>query len=122
MQVQYAKVFEEYKKKLNDDAEYSCCSCERLLTKASDTQFTIDTKKFTSNQWLALKTYLAERDEDINSKVYYVCTYCCPLLNQNKLPNRCVLNSLYVEPVPEELSGLNDNLSSEPSVFKLLYA
>jgi len=38
---------------------------------------------------------------------FTVCTYCHPLLNENKLPNRCVLNGLYVEPVPQELAGLN---------------
>ena len=37
-----------------------------------------------------------------------MCTHCRPILNENKLPGRCVLNGLYTEPVPEELSSLNN--------------
>jgi len=57
--------------------------------------------------WLELKQYLAQKDENFNTKTYYVCTYCRPLLNQNKLPARCVLNGLYVDEVPEEFTNLN---------------
>ena len=107
LQVKYAEVFKNYRNKLDEDPAYSCCSCERLLTRARLTEFTAKTKKFSTDQWCTLKAYLAERDKDFNTKTYYICTYCRPLLNDKKIPDRCVLNSLYVEPVPEELSGLN---------------
>ena len=107
LQVKHAKVFDVYREKLKDDPEYACCSCERLLTRSSVTRFTADTQKFSSGQWTTLKAYLAQRDHNFNSKIYYVCTHCRPRLNENILPDRCVLNGLYVEPVPQELSGLN---------------
>ena len=54
-----------------------------------------------------LKEYLAERDDDFHKKIYYICQHCCPLLNNNKMPSTCVLNGLYVEEIPKELSKLN---------------
>ena len=34
------------------------------------------------------------------------CTFV-PIVNKNNIPNRCILNGLYTELVPEELSTLN---------------
>ena len=107
LQVKYAEVFKNYRDKLNEDPAYACCSYERLLTKARVTKFTAETDKYSSDQWCMLKAYLAERDDDFDNKTYYICTYCRPLLDDNKIPDRCVLNSLYVETVPDELSRLN---------------
>ena len=61
---------------------------------------TADTEKFDSDKWEQLKQYLADRDEDFDNKIYYVCQHCRPLLNDNKLPATCVLNGLYVEEIP----------------------
>ena len=69
-------------------------------------QFTFSVEKFHSDKWVELKTFLAENDEHHASRVYYICTHCRPLLNQNKLPARCVLNGLQTEKIPEELSHL----------------
>ena len=46
-------------------------------------------------------------DPDIADKTLYVCAYCRPILNNNKIPNRCILNRLITEPVPDELMKLN---------------
>jgi len=100
-------LFKEYRDKLHDDPEYPCCSCERLLTRNSVTQFTFDVKKFNTNQWVVLKAYLSGQDESYANKIYYVCFHCRPILNQTKLPARCVLNGLQTEPIPKELSQLN---------------
>ena len=54
-----------------------------------------------------LKQYLASRDDDFDDKIYYVCQHCRPLLNDNCLPATCVLNGLYAEEIPKELSKLN---------------
>ena len=35
------------------------------------------------------------------------CQYCRPSLNQNKMPNRCILNGLETEAIPVELSELS---------------
>ena len=107
VQVKYASVFHQYKEKLDEDFEYSCYSCERLHKKSYVTKYTADTKKFSSAKWKQLKQYLAERDDDFDNKIYYICQHCRPLHNGNKLPAMCVLNGLYVEEIPKELSQLN---------------
>ena len=57
---------------------------------------------------MQLKNYLLEKDPGLGGKTLDVCTHCRPILNENKLPGRCVLNGLYNELVPEELSSLNN--------------
>ena len=52
-----------------------------------------------------LRAYLTEHDLDQND--LYVCIYCRPLLNANKMPPRCILNGLLTETVPEELKRLD---------------
>ena len=37
----------------------------------------------------------------------YVCQYCRPILNDNKIPSRCILNGLMTESLPAELSNLD---------------
>lgn len=107
VQVKYASVFEQYKQKLDEDFEYPCSSCERLHKKSYVTKYTADTKKYDSVTWKQLKQYLAHRDDDFDNKNYYICKHCRPFLDNNKLPNTCVLNGLYVEEIPEELSQLD---------------
>ena len=46
-------------------------------------------------------------DPDVVGKELYVCKYCRPLLNKDKVPNRCILNGLITEPIPNELAKLN---------------
>ena len=48
-----------------------------------------------------LRIYLTEHGLDQND--LYICQYCRPLLNANKMPPRCILNGLLTEAVPEEL-------------------
>ena len=107
IEIKYASTFEPYRKKLDESPVYPCSSCERLHIRSNVTQYTAETEKFSSDRWRQLKQYLAERDENYDSRIYYVCTHCRPLLNENKLPSRCVLNGLYVEQIPKELLKLN---------------
>ena len=107
IQVKYANVFEQYKKKLDEDFEFPCSSCERLHKRSYVTKYTADTQKFESAKWMQLKEYLAERDDNFDEKIYYICQHCRPLLNNNKMPSTCVLNGLYVEEIPKESSKLN---------------
>ena len=107
LEVKFAGIIEEFYGKLKEDPEFSCCSCERLLLKKALTHFNITVQKFKSSVWVQLKNYLIERDLDVAAKTLYICTHCRPILNEDKLPDRCVLNDLYTEPVPEELSNLN---------------
>ena len=50
---------------------------------------------------------MLDRDPHVATKALYVCTHCWPILNEDNIPDRCVLNGLYTEPVPEKLSTLN---------------
>ena len=56
---------------------------------------------------MQLKNYLLEKDPEASEKTLYICQHCRPILNANNIPGRCVLNSLYTEPLPKELSSLN---------------
>ena len=87
--------------------EFEHSSVKVLHKKGYVTKYTANTKKFNSAKWKQLKQYLAERDADFDNKIYYICQHCRPLLNDNKLPATCVLNGLYVEEIPKELSQLN---------------
>ena len=107
LEVEFAKVINEYTDKLKQDAEYCCCSCERLLLKKNLTHFNFTAEKFDSDTWIKLKTYLLKKDPDVSKKTLYVCTYCRPILNANNIPGRCVLNGLFTEACPEELLNLN---------------
>ena len=107
IQIKHASTLERYNKKLDKSPIYPRSSCERLHIRSSVTQYTMKTEKFSSDKWRQLKQYLSDKDENFDSKIYYVCTHCRPLLDDNKLPSRCVLNGLYVEEIPKELLKLN---------------
>ena len=51
--------------------------------------------------------HMLKCDPDIADKTLYVCSYCRLILNNNKILNRCILNGLINEPVPDELMKLN---------------
>ena len=112
LQIKHAKLITELEKKVSDDPQHACCSCERLFLRRSVTQFKRDDKKFSSRMWAQLKQHILHRNPSAESDVMYVCAYCRPLLNKNKLPCRCILNGLETEPVPPELSNL-DALSKQ---------
>ena len=98
---------------LEDDPEFACCSCERLLQRKSVIAFEFsESTKFKSDKRHELKAYMYVSDSEATSKTLYVCQYCRPILNKDKLPSRCVLNGLVVEPVPKELENL-DPLSKQ---------
>ena len=107
LEVEFADIIREFYDKLKQDAEFVCCCCERLLVRKVLTHFNFTMEKFSSSTWMQLKSYLLEKDPLAAKNTYYVCGYCRPLLNEDKMPGRCVLNGLYTEPVPQELSSLN---------------
>ena len=108
-----AEMISQLEKQLADDPEFACCSCERLHQRKKVTAFHFsESKKFTSDMWEMLKTYMFMLNEHATEQTHYVCQYCRPILNRNTMPNRCVLNGLEVEPVPPELQNL-DPLSKQ---------
>ena len=60
LHVEHAELIAEVEKKFSDDAEFSCCSCERLFQRKQVTAFTFSETKFCSDIWIKLKTRFAE--------------------------------------------------------------
>ena len=48
LHVQYAAIISEVEKKFSNDAEFPCCSCERLLLRKQVTAFKLSDAKFNS--------------------------------------------------------------------------
>ncbi len=111
LHIEHAELIETLEKDIGDDPEHACCSCECLLLRKNVTQFRLYDSKFNTPVWNQLKEYILRRDPNAKEGFMYVCQYCRPLLNSDKLPSR-VLNGLETEPVPAELSGL-DPLSKQ---------
>ena len=54
--IKHANMIAELEKKLADDPEFACCSCERLLQRKNVTAFDFsESKKFTSSMWEVLR-------------------------------------------------------------------
>ena len=60
-----------------------------------------------SKVWPALKAFIVEHNPDANKQVLYMCNYCKPLIKQDILLARCVLNGLQTVPAPPELAKLD---------------
>lgn len=107
LEVAHAKSIKRYIKKLDQDAEYPCCSCERLFLRIDISQFKFDANKYKTATWQQLKRYMLDVDPDMVDKSLYVCKHCRPILNKDRIPNWCILNGLITEPIPHELEILN---------------
>ena len=59
-----------------------------------------------------MKKRISERNPDVCFDTLWVCQFCRPLLNKDKMPCRCFLNGLESEPIPAELANL-DALSKQ---------
>ena len=111
----------DLEKKLADDPEFPCCSCERIHQRKQVTAFKFHEAKFSSNRWKHLK---AKRNPAARTQTHYVCQYCRPKLNADQMPCRCVLNGLVVEPVPNELKSLdplNKQLIQRAKAFQAVF-
>ena len=86
LQVEHAELIKVFEKKLADDPEFPCCSCERLLQRKQVTALKYSDRKFSSDIWKTLKHHVSKRE------THYVCAYCRVRLNRNEMPSRCVLN------------------------------
>ena len=76
LHVKHADLIAEIEKKFADDAEFPCCSCDRLLQRKQVTAFAFSDAKFCSNMWKSLKAHILEGDSEANTKTHYVCPYC----------------------------------------------
>ena len=105
LQVKHAGVINNWLKELNDDAEFVCCSCDRLNKRSNVTKVKFDGCQFNSELWQTLITHI--KPCLTNNEQFYVCKYCLKLLNSNKMPPRCILNGLQTVPIPRELANLD---------------
>ena len=112
LHINHAELIAELEKKFADDAEFPCCSCERLFQRKQVTAFKFSEAKFSSDIWKTLKALISSNNSGAAVQTHYVCQYCRLLPNKNKMPGRCVLNGLEVEPVPQDLQKL-DPLSKQ---------
>ena len=104
LKVTHADLIAELQSKFNDDAEFACCSCERLFQRkqVSCVNFSLD--KYETDTWQRLKAHVLQNGV---TEQLYICQYCRPFLNKNTIPARCVLNGLVTELIPDELKSLN---------------
>ena len=101
---QYANAIEEFKAAVTDQATYECISCKRLLRRKSVTQ----AKNMKGSVWNRLMSFKLLNDpSSLQNKVLYICTNCKPIIKNDKVPGRCVLNGLKCEPIPDELKNLD---------------
>ena len=87
LHLQHAELIADVEKKFANDAEFSCCSCERLLLRKQVTAFKFSDGKFTSGAWKTLKLHLIQQNANADSQIHYICQYCRPVLNKGDKPN-----------------------------------
>ena len=99
----------ELEKEISDYPEHVCCSCGKLHQRKSVTRVNIS-DNLGSEVWQRLKTFILQQNPSPCDM--FMCKYCKPLIRNNMLPARCVLNGLQLDPVPPELAKL-DSLSKQ---------
>ena len=87
----------EFQKEIGDQNEHVCCSCRRLMRRGNLTK--VFEKDKESEVWRQLEAFLTDYDPNFSSKQ--------PTIKKNRIPNRCILNGLQSEPLPDELKGLD---------------
>ena len=104
--ITHAQTISQFEKEIDDDPVHTCCSCERLQQRKCVTRVSLS-DNLGSKVWPALKAFIVEHNPDANKQVLYVCNYYKPLIKQDILPARCVLNGLQTVPVLPELAKLD---------------
>ena len=62
MRLEHAELIADVEKKFADDAEFPCCSCERLLLRKQVTAFQFSGNKFSSDVWKALRVHISQNN------------------------------------------------------------
>ena len=105
LKVTHADLIAELQSKFNDDAEFACCSYERLCQRKQVSRVSFSLDKYKTDAWQRTKALVLQNG--VTEQLLYICLYCRPFLNKNTIPARCVLNGLVAEPTPPELKSLN---------------
>ena len=73
--VDHAVLIAKLEKKVADDMEFTCCSCEQLDHRKTVTAFQFDeSKKFIYTMWYALRVYIFMCDPDAPQKTHCACS------------------------------------------------
>ncbi|KAL5488752.1 hypothetical protein EMCRGX_G017739 [Ephydatia muelleri] len=105
LKVMHADLIAELQSKFSDDAEFACCSCERLCQRKQVSHVNFSLDKYETDAWQRTNALVLQNG--VTEQLLYICQYCRPFLNKNTIPARCVLNGLVTEPTPQELKSLN---------------
>ena len=54
-----------------------------------------------------LEAFITDYIPNFSSKQLLMCKNCKPTIKNNRIPNRCILNGLQSEPLPDKLKGLD---------------
>jgi len=92
LEIKHALLFKEYRDKLHDDPEYPCCSCERLLTRSSVTQFTFGAKNSILINGLYLKPFYQNKMKVMPIKFIMFVSIIAPYSTKiSFLPGACLI-------------------------------
>ena len=107
LKVTHADLIAELQSKFNDDAEFACCSCERLCQRKKVSRVNFSLETYETDTWQRTKALVLQNG--VTEQLLYICQCCRPfrIPNKNTIPARCVLNGLVTEPTPQELKSLN---------------
>ena len=78
LHIEHAELIEAIEKDFADDAEFPCCSCERLFQRKKVTEFKFSDSKFHSNVWKSLKCYILQVNPSASVYRLTVCQFCRP--------------------------------------------
>ena len=100
--IEHAEMIAQFEKQLSDDAGHAAAASDYI--RENMLLPSVLWQKIHIRHVQILKAYVYMCNADATEQTHYVCQYCRPTLNWNKMPNRCVLNGLEVEPIPKELT------------------
>jgi len=97
------KAVTEFYKSANSLPDSVCVSCERLLF-AKSMKKKISSIVRETKAWASFKSgmQICESDDALS-----LCDYCHGKFRADEIPNRCVLNGLRTDSLPNDLQGLN---------------
>ena len=97
-----ATAIKAYEKKLREDPDCACFSCERLFVRSGVSKVKLS-DELGSEVWPRLNAFVMKQNKPASSNVLY----CKPRIKSDELPARCVLNGLETVPLPVELAKLD---------------
>ena len=101
-----ATAIKAYEKKVREDPDCACFSCERLFVRSGVSKVKLS-DELGSEVWPRLKAFVMKQNKPVSSNVLYMCKDCKPRIMSDELPARCVLNGLETVPLPVELVKLD---------------